>query len=133
MQCASGSGALKLLIVQVKIIGIDTALSSTLNAFNSANSRNININQELDKVNIWFKLNKLSINPTKTKAMLFYTPQRYVIPVDLVINDSRIEYVNHFNSLYMLYIPNQTPLLTCIVKYFLYYSLVNYKLKLLLQ
>ena len=77
----------------------DTALSTTLNAFNSANSRNININQELDKVNIWFKLNKLSINPTKTKAMLFYTPQRNVIPVDLVINDSPIEYVNHFNYL----------------------------------
>ena len=77
----------------------DTALSTTLNAFNSKNSKNININQEIDKVNIWFKLNKLSINPTKTKAMLFYTPQRNVVPVDLFINDSPIEYVNHFNYL----------------------------------
>ena len=35
----------------------------------SANNREIAINKELDKVNDWLKLNKLTLNVEKTKCM----------------------------------------------------------------
>ena len=31
--------------------------------------------------------------------MCIYTPQRKVYPIDIKINDSNIEFVNHFNNL----------------------------------
>ena len=36
-----------------------------------ANNREIAINKELDKVNVWLKLNKLILNVEKTKCMFF--------------------------------------------------------------
>ena len=35
-------------------------------------NRHIEINRELDKVNTWLKVNKLSLNVEKTKCMLFH-------------------------------------------------------------
>ena len=34
------------------------------------------INDELKRVNIWLKLNKLTLNTTKTKSMVFYRKQK---------------------------------------------------------
>ena len=51
----------------------DTTLSTTLNVFNDRNNiLNIenSINIELDKISIWLKLNKLSLNVNKTKACI---------------------------------------------------------------
>ena len=78
----------------------DTALSTTLNSFNGINDNSEEeINKELNIVNDWFKLNKLSLNPNKTKAMLFSTTNRTVRPICLKIEDSVIDFVEKFNYL----------------------------------
>ena len=77
----------------------DTALSTTLNAFNSLNENaEVEINQELN-INDWFKLNKLSLNPNKIKAMYFHSPNKVVQPMNLKIDNTDIEFVTHFNYL----------------------------------
>jgi len=50
-------------------------------------------------VSTWLKLNKLSLNIKKTKAMVFHTPQRRVYLPNLKIDNQPIEYVNEFNYL----------------------------------
>jgi len=45
------------------------------------------------------KANKLSINKSKTKAMIFHAPQRRVQIPTIKIEDSVIEFVNEFNFL----------------------------------
>ena len=79
----------------------DTALVTTLNTFNCqyANASN-DINYELTCINDWFKLNKLSLNPNKTKAMLFHSPTKTIsTPLNLKIDDVDIEFVSEFNYL----------------------------------
>ena len=46
----------------------DTSLSSTLNTFRC--NTNVNTNNELSKISEWLKVNKLSLNTKKTKAMI---------------------------------------------------------------
>ena len=53
----------------------DTTLSATLNTFGNENEINENINYELNCILNWLKLNKLSLNLNKTKAMIFHTIQ----------------------------------------------------------
>ncbi len=50
----------------------DTTLSSTIDSFNEDSNRNITseINNELSKINEWLKINKLSLNKSKTKYMI---------------------------------------------------------------
>ena len=48
----------------------DTTIYFNLEDF-PAKNREIAINKELDKVNVWLKLNKLTINVEKTKCMFF--------------------------------------------------------------
>ena len=68
----------------------DTTLCCTLN-------QNVNnINKELKNVTEWLKINKLSLNVKKTKAMLFHMPQKNVIPPNLQINETNIEFVDNF-------------------------------------
>ena len=75
----------------------DTSLSATLNAF--AHNTEYNINTELNKISDWLKLNKLSLNIAKTKAMLFHTVQRNVPPPNIILNNKKIEFVKSFNLL----------------------------------
>ena len=50
----------------------DTALSATLSAFDSAGqNRDRNIDTELENISLWLKLNKLSLNSSKTKPCFF--------------------------------------------------------------
>ena len=47
-----------------------------------ANNREIAINKELDKVNVWLKINKLTLNVEKTKCMFFRkkrTPEKNIL------------------------------------------------------
>ena len=74
----------------------DTTLTATLNIFH--NNENM-MNDELNKIVDWFNLNKLSLNPNKTKAMLFYPKQKIVNPPSLKINEDIIEFVENFNFL----------------------------------
>jgi len=75
----------------------DTTLIASLNHVSSDNIDRLN--NELQAVNNWLKVNRLSLNIAKTKAMLFHTPQKKVIYPDLFINETRIKFVKNFNFL----------------------------------
>jgi hypothetical protein len=78
----------------------DTALSATLNSFGTITQNlEMNINSELEKVNVWLKVNKLSLNTNKTKVMLFHTPQRKIRDINLKLDNCGIEVVKKFNYL----------------------------------
>ena len=52
----------------------DTTLMSTLGSFNSNQNQNSveqNVNEELNKIGGWLKVNKLSLNAKKSKFMIF--------------------------------------------------------------
>ena len=68
-------------------------LSSTLNTFRC--NTNVNINNELSKISGWLKVNKLSLNTKKTKAMIFQKQ----VTTKLEIDGTSIECVNSFNYL----------------------------------
>ena len=55
------------------------------------------INNELNKISNWFKLNKLSLNIDKTNCMIFKKKKKHSNKPDLSykieIDDKRIEYV----------------------------------------
>ena len=52
----------------------------------------------LDKINVWLKLNKLTVNVSKTKCMDLH--KRRDVPVlNLLINNIDIESVSHFTFL----------------------------------
>ena len=56
------------------------------------------INKEPEKLNIWFKLNKLTLNVDKTKYMFFHK-RRAVPSINLSMNNIPIDIVPHFNYL----------------------------------
>ena len=82
----------------------DTTLSSTLDSF-AQYSKNENvefiINTELDKINEWLKLNKLSLNVNKSKYMIFKTARRnnMINPLNIKIDNTYIDRVDEFNFL----------------------------------
>jgi len=91
----------------------DTTLSATINTFSSSeNKKSIdqNINTELQNILDWLRLNKLSLNIKKTKAMLFYTPQRASTIKFPKINmaDTNIEFVYKYNFLGIIVDSNLT-------------------------
>ena len=57
------------------------------------------INEELKRVNIWLKLNKLTLNATKTKSMVFHRKQKQIEPLHFSIDGKVIENVSSFNFL----------------------------------
>ena len=77
----------------------DTTLSATLSTFGSSTAREQNINAELLKVNNWLKLNRLSLNIKKTKAMLFHTQNKVIEPPLLKLDNTIIDFVKEFNFL----------------------------------
>ena len=50
----------------------DTTLFTTLNSNERYDIHNERQNNELEKISIWLKVNKLSLNVKKTKAMIFH-------------------------------------------------------------
>lgn len=78
----------------------DTTLSATLNIFkNNTTNMEMSINSELTKITDWLKLNKLSLNSNKTKAMLFHTQRKNVNQLEIYIQGHKIEFVDEFNYL----------------------------------
>ena len=66
-------------------------------------NREVLINDELEKVNKWLKLNKLAVNVDKTKSMLLHK-RRPVTPILFSMNNRVIDVVQYFNYLgIMLY------------------------------
>ena len=73
----------------------DTTLYSFLENFES-NDVERDINCKLDKVNLWLKANKLSLNVTKIKCMFFH--KRKTLPlINLSINYAKVKNVIKFN------------------------------------
>ena len=78
----------------------DTALFTALEFSLSNNQNSItDLNTELEKINVWFKVNKLSLNRDKTKAMLFHTVQKNPANVQVSIDGKSIEFVKEFKYL----------------------------------
>ena len=78
------------------IFADDTTLYTTLNKQEDINDI---LNDELVKINNWLKVNKLSLNVAKTKAMLFHMPQKRILNLRLKIAGSNIEFIDNFNFL----------------------------------
>ena len=79
----------------------DTTLSSTIDSFSEDSNKNITseINNELSKINEWLKINKLSLNKSKTKYMISKKQQANIVKPILQIDGINIESVDHFNFL----------------------------------
>ena len=58
-------------------------------------NRSTSINIELEKLSIWLKLNKLTLNVEKTKYMIF-RKRRKIDYLSLKINNNEIANVNQF-------------------------------------
>ena len=70
----------------------DTAIYYNLEDFDS-NNFEFEINAELQKVSMWLKKNKLSLNLDKTKLMIFHRQQKKVKELNITINGTNIERV----------------------------------------
>ena len=75
----------------------DTTIYFNLEDFPALN-REQEINNQLEKLNIWFKLNKLTLTMDKTKCMFFHK-RRAVPSINLSMNNIPIDIVPHFNYL----------------------------------
>ena len=69
----------------------DTALYFNLEDIDSVNL-NENINIHLEKINVWLKLYKFTVNVSKIKFMIFHKP-RDVPQLDLLLANIKIELV----------------------------------------
>ena len=78
------------------IFADDTTLYTTLDTQEDINDI---LNDELVQINNWLKVNKLSVNVAKTKAMLFHMPQKQIHNPRLTIAGSNIEFIDNFNFL----------------------------------
>ena len=59
----------------------------------------VTLNNELTNISDWLKSNKLSLNVTKSKYMIFHMPQRKIPDLQLIINNTQIERVSTFDFL----------------------------------
>ena len=76
----------------------DTTIYFNLEDFTHLNMEN-EINDEIEKITIWLKVNKLSLNVQKTKLMIFHRKQKHIQNLNISINGINIERVESFNFL----------------------------------
>ena len=80
-----------------------TTLSTSLNSLSETTLDNKStetiINGELCKINEWLNINKLLLNKSKTKYMVFHMPNKRIQALTLNIDDVCIERVDEFNFL----------------------------------
>jgi hypothetical protein len=79
----------------------DTTLISTVSSFSLDRSTET-INNELQKIQKWLNLNKLSLNIDKTKLMYFFHPRKHLQLPQISLNGRQIERVENFNYLGIL-------------------------------
>ena len=83
----------------------DTSLIEPICKFTTGTNGNSEtsqaINSELSRITDWLCVNKLSLNATKTKMMIFHFRQRNIskIKLELFINNTKIEQVKEFDFL----------------------------------
>ena len=70
-----------------------------MNCFENNEHPNQYINNELSKISEWLIVNKLSLNASKTKFMVFSMPQKKVVIPRLKLADIEIESVDQFHFL----------------------------------
>ena len=63
------------------------------------NIQHLLINAELSKISDWSAANKLSLNVSKTKLMIFHSDKKKMLCPKLFINNSEIERVDSLNLL----------------------------------
>ena len=73
----------------------DTTLCCNIDQHNNETD----INHELNKIKEWLSANKLCLNISKTKCMVFHTVQKHIQYPNLSIDNNIIEQVNQFNFL----------------------------------
>ena len=83
---------------KILIYADDTTIYFNLEDFDS-NNFEFEINAELQKVSMWLKKNKLSLNLDKTKLMIFHRQQKRVKELNITINGTNIKRVQSFNFL----------------------------------
>ncbi len=75
----------------------DPTLTSILSAFNinynNNNTNYDNIDSELNKISDWLRLNKLSLNASKSRSMVFHTLHKQVVSPKHKIDEVEIEQV----------------------------------------
>ena len=76
----------------------DTTRYFNLENFTQQNL-NKEINCEIEKINTWLKVNRLSLNLQNTKLMIFHRKQKHIQNINIVINGLHIERVESFNFL----------------------------------
>ena len=76
----------------------DTTLHCCLEDIEDDN-KEFRINQELQHVQDWLKVNRLALNVKKTKYMMFHKHNKIVEHLDLHVNNNAIEKVDNFNFL----------------------------------
>ena len=79
-----------------------TTLISTLENFgptNNAKELEQNINDEISKVVTWLQSNKLKLNISKSKFMLFYKHPKVVPKLNILVNGNPIVHVEDFMQL----------------------------------
>ena len=80
----------------------DTTLNSTLESFGNINNTayiQTAINNELDKIVKWLDLNKLCLNVSKSRFMLFHKPPKVIPQLEFCVKQNIIEYVENFTFL----------------------------------
>ena len=76
----------------------DTTISFNLEDFDQK-CVETEINNELERVNIWLKLTTLSLNIQKTKLVIFHRKQNKMKDINISIDNVQIERVKTFNFL----------------------------------
>ena len=81
----------------------DTTLSTSLNSLSETTLDNKStktiISEELCKIYEWLNINKLLLNKSKTKYMVFHMPNKHIQALTLEIDDVYIDRVDEFNLL----------------------------------
>ena len=76
----------------------DTTIYFNIEDFDT-NNLEAEINKELEQVNTWLKVNKLSLNVGKTKIMIFHGKRKHISELKVLIDGCNIECVSSFNFL----------------------------------
>ena len=66
------------------------------------------VNNELEKLDIWFRVNKLSLNVNKTNFIMFTNKKQLRATVNIVLNGKNIEQVSHTKFLGVIIDENLT-------------------------
>ena len=77
----------------------DATLFTSLDSHNITADMEKLMNNDLESINNWFKLNKLSLNAEKTRAIAFHPKQRHITLPSLKIDNVNIEFVSEFKFL----------------------------------